>query len=41
MWEKIVGPVKLLQDQYILGITGLMVPVTFWFSADASVDRKG
>ena len=27
--EKIVGPLKILQDQYILGVTGPTGPVTF------------
>ena len=27
--EKCVGPVQVLQDQYILGVTGPMGPITF------------
>ena len=33
--ENCVGPVKILQDQQILGVTGPSVPVTFWVSVKA------
>ena len=33
--EKIVGPVEILQDQYILGVNGPTGPVTFWVSIEA------
>ena len=37
MLKKKWGPVKLLQDQQMLGVTGPTGPVSFWVSVEACI----
>ena len=35
--KRFLGPVNILQDQYILGVTGPTGPVPFWVSVEACI----